>query len=265
MTSTLDAPALFVDDLTVRYDTVPALQDVTLKLAQGRVCGLVGTNGSGKSTLFKTIMGLVRPTSGRVAIGGATTAAARRRTQVAYVPQSEAVDWNFPIGVRDVVMTGRYGHQGFLRRPRPADHEAVDAALDRVGMTALSGRQIGQLSGGQRKRVFVARAIAQGSPLLLLDEPFAGVDTTTEHALTAVIRELAASGHAILVATHDLAGLTQLCDEAVLLQRRVLVHSSPEEVLRPENLARAFGAPPPVNGGRAEDLARNTYAQEAGR
>ena len=265
MTSTLDTPALFVDDVTVRYDTVLALQNVTLKIAPGRVCGLVGTNGSGKSTLFKTIMGLVRPTSGRVTIGGTTTAVARRRTQVAYVPQSEAVDWNFPIGVRDVVMTGRYGHQGFLRRPRPADHDAVDAALERVGMTALSGRQIGQLSGGQRKRVFVARAIAQGSPLLLLDEPFAGVDTTTEHALTAVIRELAASGHTILVATHDLAGLAQLCDEALLLQRRVLVHGSPEEVLLPENLARAFGAPPPVNGGRTEDLARETYAQEAGR
>jgi len=260
MTSTLGTPALLVDDVTVRYDTLLALQNVTLTLEPGRVCGLVGTNGSGKSTLFKTIMGLVRPTSGRVTIGGTTTAAARRRTQVAYVPQSEAVDWNFPIGVRDVVMTGRYGHQGFLRRPRPADHRAVDGALERVGMTALAGRQIGQLSGGQRKRVFVARAIAQGSSLLLLDEPFAGVDATTEKALTVVIRELAASGHAILVATHDLAGLGQLCDEAVLLQRRVLVHGTPDEVLRPENLARAFGAPPPANS-----AATDAYAQEAGR
>ncbi|MEU5840413.1 metal ABC transporter ATP-binding protein [Rhodococcus sp. NPDC047139] len=260
MIPTPGTPALLVDDVTVRYDTVLALQNVTLKLEPGRVCGLVGTNGSGKSTLFKTIMGLVRPTSGRVTIGGATTAVARRRTQVAYVPQSEAVDWNFPIGVREVVMTGRYGHQGFLRRPRPADYEAVDAALERVGMTALAGRQIGQLSGGQRKRVFVARAIAQGSPLLLLDEPFAGVDTTTENALTVVIRELAASGHAILVATHDLAGLGRLCDEALLLQRRVLVHGTPDEVLRPENLARAFGAPPPVDG-----ASTTAYAQEGGR
>ncbi|WP_413247753.1 metal ABC transporter ATP-binding protein [Rhodococcus sp. Z13] len=237
-------PALLVDGVTVRYDSVLALQEVTLALRPGRVCGLVGTNGSGKSTLFKTIMGLVRPTSGRVTIGGSPPAAARRRAQVAYVPQSEAVDWNFPIGVREVVMTGRYGHQGFLRRPRPADHVAVDAALDRVGMTDFAERQIGQLSGGQRKRVFVARAIAQGAPLLLLDEPFAGVDATTERALTAVIRDLAAAGHAVLVATHDLAGLPQLCDEAVLLQRRVLVHGSPAEVLRPENLALAFGAPP---------------------
>ncbi|WP_241384287.1 metal ABC transporter ATP-binding protein [Rhodococcus sp. CH91] len=260
MTSAPADPALVVDDVTVRYDTVVALQNVTLRLRPGRVCGLVGTNGSGKSTLFKTIMGLVKPTSGQVTICGTNPAVARRRTQVAYVPQAEAVDWNFPIGVREVVMTGRYGHQGFLRRPRPADHEAVDAALERVGMTALAGRQIGQLSGGQRKRVFVARAIAQGSPVLLLDEPFAGVDATTEHALTGLIRELAAGGHAILVATHDLAGLARLCDEAVLLQRQVLVHGAPDEILRPENLARAFGAPPPVNSVQTE-----SYAQERAR
>ena len=249
MIPTPGTPALLVDDVTVRYDTVLALQNVTLKLEPGRVCGLVGTNGSGKSTLFKTIMGLVKPTSGQVTICGTSPAVARRRTQVAYVPQAEAVDWNFPIGVREVVMTGRYGHQGFLRRPRPADHEAVDAALERVGMTALAGRQIGQLSGGQVERN--AGEI----------EPFAGVDATTEHALTGLIRELAAGGHAILVATHDLAGLARLCDEAVLLQRQVLVHGAPDEILRPENLARAFGAPPPVNSVQTE-----SYAQErAGR
>lgn len=240
----MSPPALHVDDLTVRYDAVLALEGVSFALDSGVVCGLVGTNGSGKSTLFKTVMGLVRPTSGRVAIGGALPATARRRAQVAYVPQSEAVDWNFPIGVREVVMTGRYGHQGWLRRAKAADHEAVDAALERVGMTHLAHRQIGQLSGGQRKRVFVARAIAQAAPLLLLDEPFAGVDTTTEHALTAVIRRLAEDGHTILVATHDLSGLPRLCDEAVLLQRRVILHGSPLEVLQPDNLARAFGAVP---------------------
>ncbi|MBM7461327.1 metal ABC transporter ATP-binding protein [Rhodococcus coprophilus] len=240
----MTTPALDIDTVTVRYDSVTALDRVSLALAPGRVCGLVGTNGSGKSTLFKTIMGLVRPVSGRVSITGGSTAAARRKGAVAYVPQSEAVDWDFPIGVRDVVMTGRFGRQGFIRRPRPADRAAVEAALDRVGMTDFATRQIGQLSGGQRKRVFVARAIAQEAPLLLLDEPFAGVDTKTQQALTTVIRDLAASGHAVLVATHDLTGLPLLCDEAVLLQRRLLVHGSPDEVLRPENLALAFGASP---------------------
>lgn len=240
----MTTPALHVQGVTVRYDTLTALDAVTLDLSPGRVCGLVGTNGSGKSTLFKAIMGLVRPGSGRVSIGGLSPTAARRAGAVAYVPQSEAVDWDFPICVQEVVMTGRFGHQGFMRRPRPADRAAVEAALDRVGMTGFAKRQIGQLSGGQRKRVFVARAIAQGAPLLLLDEPFAGVDTTTERALTVVIRDLAAAGHAVLVATHDLTGLPLLCDEAILLQRRVLLHGPPDEVLRPENLALAFGATP---------------------
>jgi manganese transport system ATP-binding protein len=236
------SPALRLDRVTVRYDTVVALDDVSLDLEYGRVCGLVGTNGSGKSTLFKTVMGLVKPDAGKITVGGIGITAARKSGAVAYVPQAEGVDWDFPIGVRDVVMTGRYGHQGWMRRARRVDHEAVADALERVGMTALAHRQIGQLSGGQRKRVFVARAIAQHAPLLLLDEPFAGVDTTTQAALTEVLRDLAADGHTLLVATHDLAGLSQLCDEAVLLQSRVVQHSTPEEVLQPENLARAFGA-----------------------
>ncbi|MGN5239836.1 MULTISPECIES: ATP-binding cassette domain-containing protein [unclassified Rhodococcus (in: high G+C Gram-positive bacteria)] len=235
-------PALRLDHVTVRYDTVVALDRVSLELDPGRVCGLVGTNGSGKSTLFKTVIGLVKPDEGEVTVGGIGITAARKSGAVAYVPQAEGVDWDFPIGVRDVVMTGRYGHQGWMRRARRGDHEAVTEALDRVGMTAFAHRQIGQLSGGQRKRVFVARAIAQRAPLLLLDEPFAGVDTTTQAALTDVFRGLAADGHTLLVATHDLAGLSQLCDEAVLLQKRVVLHSTPDDVLRPENLARAFGA-----------------------
>ncbi|MEE2031038.1 metal ABC transporter ATP-binding protein [Rhodococcus chondri] len=236
--------ALRVTNVTVRYGSVTALEGVTLNLEPGRVCGLVGTNGSGKSTLLKTVMGMVRPVVGAVSIGGADPAAARRAGAVAYVPQTENVDWEFPISVREVVMTGRYGHQGWMRRPRAADHAAVESALDRVKMSEFAERQIGQLSGGQRKRVFVARAIAQGASLLLLDEPFAGVDKTTEAALTVVIRSLAAAGHTVLVATHDLAGLTFLCDEAVLLHRRVLVHGPPEDILRPENLALAFGVNP---------------------
>ncbi|MFC4555506.1 metal ABC transporter ATP-binding protein [Georgenia faecalis] len=234
-------PVLEVEDLVVRYGDVVALDGATLRLDAGRICGLVGVNGSGKSTLLKAIMGTVRAGSGRVRLLGATPEQARRRAAVAWVPQSEDVDWAFPVSVRDVVMTGRYGHLGLARRPRRADHDAVDRALAALRLEGLAGRQIGELSGGQRKRVFVARALAQEARLLLLDEPFAGVDAASQATITRLLRDLAAQGTTALVATHDLAGLRTLCDEAVLLYRRVLAHAAPEEVLRPEMLALAFG------------------------
>ncbi|WP_416980988.1 metal ABC transporter ATP-binding protein [Streptomyces sp. T028] len=237
----MTAPAIHVEHATVRYGDVVALDRVTLSLAAGRVCGLVGMNGSGKSTLFKTIMGSLKPDSGTVRVNGGPPARARKAQAIGYVPQSEDVDWAFPLSVRDVVMTGRYGHMGFTRRPRRADHEAVDHALERVRLTELADRQIGRLSGGQRKRAFVARGIAQGAGILLLDEPFAGVDKGSEATITRLLRELARDGAAVLVSTHDLHALPSLADEAVLLMRTVLVHGSPEEVLQPDNLARAFG------------------------
>src|SRR5690606_20521065 len=166
---------------------------------------------------------------------------ARRRAAVAWVPQSEDVDWAFPVSVRDVVMTGRFGHLGVTRRPRSADHDAVERALDALGLAGLARRQIGELSGGQRKRVFVARALAQEARIMLLDEPFGGVDAVSQATITAILRELAAHGTTALVATHDLAGLRELCDEAVLLYRRVIAHGTPVEILRPEVLALAFG------------------------
>ncbi len=230
-----------VSDLTVRYSDVLALDDVSLTVQPGRVTGLIGMNGSGKSTLFKTIIGLVRPTSGQVRLEGADPASARRRGLIGYVPQSEDVDWTFPVSVRDVVMMGRYGLQGPLRRARAADKHAVDEALERVELTDLAERQIGQLSGGQRKRAFVARGIAQGAGILLLDEPFAGVDKRSEATIVRLLRELAASGDTVLVSTHDLHALPSLADEAVLLLRRVLFHGSVTEALEPGNLARAFG------------------------
>ncbi|MGM1064595.1 metal ABC transporter ATP-binding protein [Saccharothrix sp. Mg75] len=233
--------AVDVDGVTVRYGDVLALDGVTMSLAPGRVCGLVGVNGSGKSTLFKAITGLVRPERGAVRVRGGPPGPARRSGRLAYVPQNEAVDWAFPVSVRDVVMTGRHGGLGFTRRPRRADHDAVDRALDRVGLTDLADRQVGRLSGGQRKRAFVARGIAQGACVLLLDEPFAGVDKRSEATITRLLRELAADGAAVLVSTHDLHALPGLVDEAVLLMRRVLVHGRPDEVLRPDNLVRAFG------------------------
>ncbi|MCZ4584372.1 metal ABC transporter ATP-binding protein [Rhodococcus opacus] len=234
-------PAVEVQDVTVHYGDVLALDQVSLALQPGRVCGLVGMNGSGKSTLFKTIMGTVKPDSGTVRINGTAPAAARKTGALGYVPQSEDVDWTFPLSVRDVVMTGRYGHMGLTRRPGRADREAVDHALERVELTELADRQIGHLSGGQKKRTFVARGIAQGATILLLDEPFAGVDKRSEATITALLRELAAAGAAILVSTHDLHALPTLADEAILLMRTVLMHGDPTVVLQPENLAAAFG------------------------
>ncbi|RHW25082.1 metal ABC transporter ATP-binding protein [Nocardioides immobilis] len=233
--------AIEAHDLGVRYGAVPALDGVTLRVDAGRVTALIGMNGSGKSTLFKAIMGLVRPHSGEVRIGGLTPGAARRRGLISYVPQNEAVDWTFPTSVRDVVMLGRYGHQGFTRRPRRADHAAVADALAQVELTDLADRQIGQLSGGQKKRAFVARGIAQGAHVLLLDEPFAGVDKRSEATITRLLRELAADGRTIFTSTHDLHGLPQLADEAVLLKGHVLLHGTVEDVLQPHQLARAFG------------------------
>ncbi|MGW0161321.1 metal ABC transporter ATP-binding protein [Mycobacterium sp. NPDC003323] len=237
----MTTPALQVDSVTVRYGSVSALQDADVTIQPGRVCGLVGMNGSGKSTLFKAIMGLVRPDSGTVRIQGTDPARARKSGAVGYMPQSEAIDWAFPLSVHDVVLTGRYGHMGPMRRARSADKQAVEQALERVDLTDYRHRQIGQLSGGQRKRAFLARCIAQEAQLLLLDEPFAGVDTRSEATISTLLREFAGAGATILVSTHDLRALPDLADEAVLLMRTVLMHDRPDVVLQPQNLARAFG------------------------
>jgi len=235
------APAIETSGLIVRYGETLALDDVSIRVGTGRICGLVGMNGSGKSTLFKSIMGIVRPDNGQVLIHGRTPAAARKNGDLGYVPQSEDVDWSFPVSVRDVVMMGRYGHLGFTRRPRAADHAAVADALARVELTEFADRQIGQLSGGQKKRAFVARGIAQQASVLLMDEPFAGVDKRSEATIVRLLKELAADGTSILISTHDLHALPGLADESILLLRRVLVHGPTAEVLTPGNLALAFG------------------------
>ena len=233
--------AVAVEDVTVHYGDVLALDRVSVRVPEGRIVGLVGMNGSGKSTLFKTIMGMVTPDHGTVRVLGGSSAAARRSGTIGYVPQHEDVDWNFPVSVRDIAMTGRYGHMGFTRRPRRADREAVDRALERVELTEYAERQIGRLSGGQKKRAFVARAIAQQARILLLDEPFAGVDKRSEATIVALLRSLTAEGVSVLVSTHDLHALPALADEAILLNRSVILHDTPDVVLRPENLALAFG------------------------
>lgn len=232
---------LVVDDLVVRYDDVVALDGASLTLRAGTVTGLVGMNGAGKSTLFQAIMGAVPLERGRVLIEGDPAKEARRAARVSHVPQSEAIDWSFPISVAETVMMGRYGTLGISRRPGAADRSAVAAALARVELSELADRQIGRLSGGQRKRAFIARALAQGSPLLLLDEPFAGVDARSESLIVQLLRELADRGHTVLVSTHDLAALPRLADEVVLLRQRVLFHGPTAEGLAPERVTRAFG------------------------
>ena len=233
--------ALGVTDLTVRYGEVLALDGVDLVVEEGEACGLVGVNGSGKSTLFKAAVGLVRPVTGVVSVLGGSADAARSAGLVAYVSQADEIDRDFPVSVADVVLMGRYHRMGPLRRPSPRDRIAVCDALERVGLAELAGRQVGRLSGGQRQRVLLARALAQEARLLLLDEPFTGVDAVSEAAVTAVLRDLVAGGCSLVVSTHDLSMLPALCARSVLLHRRVLAHGPTAEVLTPENLARTFG------------------------
>lgn len=245
----MTTPALDIRGLHVRYGDVTALDGCSLTVESGRVTGLIGMNGSGKSTLFKAVMGAVKADAGEIAVHGGDPAAARAASRVAYVPQSEDIDRDFPVSVRDVVTMGRYGRMRFTRRATARDRAAVDEALARVDLTDLADRQIGQLSGGQRKRAFVARAIAQEASLLLLDEPFAGVDKRSEATIVTLLRELAADGRAVLVSTHDLHALPALADDAALLLRRILFHGPVSEAMAPANLVRAFGVD--VAGGAA--------------
>ncbi len=233
---------LDVNDISVIYGNGhAALHGATFSLRGGTICALVGVNGSGKSTLFKSIMGFVKPSSGTVAINKAPVREALKNHIVAYVPQSEEVDWSFPVSVFDVVMMGRYGAMNFLRIPRAVDRQAVEQSLRRVGMWEFRDRQIGELSGGQKKRVFLARALAQGGRLILLDEPFTGVDVTTEDAIITLLRELRSEGCVILVSTHNLGSVPEFCDQVVLINRKVLAYGRTEDIFTEQNLTLAFG------------------------
>ncbi|RDV01421.1 manganese/iron ABC transporter ATP-binding protein [Undibacter mobilis] len=234
--------SISVRALNVTYPNgFTAVRDASFDLDPGTICALVGVNGSGKSTIFKAIMGFVRPTAGEVRLCGLTVDEALKRNIVAYVPQSEDVDWNFPVLVETVVMMGRYGHMNFLRMASRADHYKVDEALERVGMSDYRKRQIGELSGGQKKRVFLARALAQEGRIILLDEPFTGVDVKTEAAIVGLLRELRASGHLMLVSTHNLGSVPDFCDHVVLLNRTVLAAGPTAEVFTQKNLELTFG------------------------
>lgn len=229
-------------DVSVTYNNGHvALRDASFHLEAGTICALVGINGSGKSTVFKTVMGFLKPSKGIVEIAGMSVASAQRRNWVAYVPQAEEVDWNFPVSVWDVVLMGRYGFMNFLRLPSAKDKEIAMQSLRRVGMEEFRDRQIGELSGGQKKRVFLARALAQEGRVMLLDEPFTGVDVKTESAIIDLLRQLRLEGKIILVSTHNLGSVPDFCDQVVLINRTVLAFGPTAEVFTEKNLSRAFG------------------------
>ncbi len=229
-------------DITVHYrNGHTALWNATFQLPKGTVAALVGVNGAGKSTLFKALMGFLPAAKGNISILGMSVKMALRKNLVAYVPQSEEVDWSFPVLVEDVVMMGRYGHMGFFRRPKAIDFEAVESALCRVGMQDYRKRQIGELSGGQRKRVFLARSLAQDGQIILLDEPFTGVDVNTEDQIVALLRELRNEGRIMLVSTHNLGSVPEFCDRTILLKGTIIGYGPTEAVFTRENLEKTFG------------------------
>jgi ABC-type Mn2+/Zn2+ transport system ATPase subunit len=234
----LHSPALALDDLWAGYGGAPALESVTVRVASGALVGLAGPNGSGKSTLLKAVLGIVRPWRGRIELFGRPINDVRRR--VAYAPQIDATDWDFPASVHDVVMMGRYGRLGLLRRPGAADREAVAAALEHVGLQDVRRRQARELSGGQQRRVLIARALAQEADLLLLDEPMAGLDATSQHELLTLFERLRGEGKTLVVATHDLSCVAACFDQALLLNRKVVAFGPPADVLKPDILTEAY-------------------------
>jgi ABC-type Mn2+/Zn2+ transport system ATPase subunit len=232
--------AIELSDVTVSYNQNRALSLASIKIPYHTFTGVIGMNGAGKSTLFKAIMGLVAPDTGRITICGDDPKTAQKHGHVAYVPQSELVDWDFPVSVYDVVMMGRIGTQNILKTPKKEDVEAATAALERVNMTSFKERQIGELSGGQKKRVFVARALAQGADILLLDEPFAGLDAKTEHALIELFIGLKEQGKTIILATHDLLSLPDTCDHVALVKGTVIAYGPTKEVFTRELVEKTF-------------------------
>jgi manganese transport system ATP-binding protein len=232
--------AIEIKNVSVRYHDKVVLHEATANVPKGSICGLVGMNGAGKSTLFKAVMNAVPLLSGTVCLEGQTVKTAQKKGIVAYVPQNEMIDWNFPVSVEEVVMMGRYGFMNIFRKSSSKDAAAVKKALDRVRLSDFSDRQIGQLSGGQRKRVFVARALAQGASILLLDEPFAGVDAKTEASLVELLQELQKQGVTILIAAHDLATIGSYCDHIILLKHTIIAVGPTKKVFTRENIAKTY-------------------------
>jgi manganese/iron transport system ATP-binding protein/manganese/zinc/iron transport system ATP- binding protein len=236
--TTEQAPIIEVRHLTVSYGVRPALLDVSVAIEPHQLVGVIGPNGSGKSTLIKVILGFVRPDVGEVFIAGQDVQKAKGR--VAYVPQRGAVDWDFPITVREVALMGRYQRIPWHRSPRQEDREAALEALALVRMSDFADRQIGQLSGGQQQRVFLARALAQGADILLLDEPFAGVDAATERAILEVLERARAAGKTLVVVHHDLTTAAEYFDKLILLKQRQYAYGPPRAVLQEDLLSQVY-------------------------
>ncbi len=251
MSATTQSLNITLDNLTVTYNNAKlALYNASCTVEAGSITALVGPNGCGKSTLFKSIMGFLSPSQGRVLVGGTSVKKAQKRQWMAYVPQADEVDWNFPVSVFDVVMMGRYGYMNLLRIPSAKDKRLVMESLERVGMTEFRHHQIGELSGGQKKRAFLARALAQEGKVILLDEPFTGVDVKTEKRIIDLMIQLREEGHTILVSTHDLMSISTFCDRTILLNQTILASGTTEETFTEENLEMTFGGLPVTNFGQ---------------
>jgi manganese/zinc/iron transport system ATP- binding protein len=247
----LSSDAIQVMDLTVAYHAKPVLWDVDLQVPSGVLMAVVGPNGAGKTTLIKAILGLVRPAAGQVLVYGQPYQ--EQRQLVGYVPQRGSVDWDFPTNVLDVVMMGRYGALGWIRRPRRPERELAIEALHKVGMADYADRQISQLSGGQQQRVFLSRALVQDAQVYLMDEPFQGVDATTERAIIALLQELRAAGKTVVVVHHDLQTVPEYFDWVTLLNVRLIASGPVARTFTEENLRQAYG-------GRVAFLSRDNGA-----
>jgi manganese/zinc/iron transport system ATP- binding protein len=243
--------AVQVTDLTVAYHDRPVLWDVDLDVPAGKLMAVMGPNGAGKTTLVKAVLGLVPTAAGRVLVHGEPYA--KQRRLVGYVPQRGSVDWDFPTTVRDVVLMGRYGALGWVRRPGRREGEQAEAALEKVGMADFAGRQISQLSGGQQQRVFLARALVQEARVYFMDEPFQGVDARTERAIVDLLKNLRAQGRTVIVVHHDLQTVTDYFDWVTLLNVRRIASGPVADTFTDENLRLAYG-------GRVEFLHRKTPA-----
>lgn len=232
-------PIVDVHNLTVSYNNKPVLWNIDLTLPKGSLVGIIGPNGAGKSTLIKTMMDIVPSSSGSVKLFGEKLAKVRQK--VAYVPQRESVDWDFPASVYDIVMMGRYGKMGLFNRPRKADEEVVMDSLRKVALLPLKDRQISQLSGGQQQRVFLARALAQEADLYFMDEPFAGVDIATETAIIEILREMRDAGKTVVVVHHDLQSAAEYFNWIVLINMRLIGSGPTDKLLTNELLQKTYG------------------------
>ncbi|MBK6264206.1 metal ABC transporter ATP-binding protein [Marivirga sp. S37H4] len=239
MIQQVENPIIEIHDLSVSYEKKPVLWDVDLTLPAGKLIGIIGPNGAGKSTLLKAVMGLLPLSSGYINI--LDKPLKEVRDKISYVPQRESVDWDFPTSVYDVVMMGRYGQLGLLKRPKKSDKEIVMDSLSKVGMEGFKDRQISQLSGGQQQRVFLARALAQQADIYFMDEPFAGVDAATEKAIVELLRQMSKEKKTVIVVHHDLQSVARYFDWIILLNMRLVASGPIEEAFTPELLQETYG------------------------